>query len=704
MKIPVQRILILFVLPLFFQCQKQRPAQDLTAEENRVLKAIENARQLGPDQKIEALARLKAIENVLQSIDRDSTEIKIIDGLAEAHLKLGDTAKFYSLNERLLSYTSDPYATKAVVWYYYNLENLYLNQGKLDSAYQIIHQCKDAISQLEFAPKDKIYNVRVSVEMASLDVKAHRYYEANTTLHTALNTLDREVFDPERELYLRGRIHNTIASAYSGLWEYEKAIDEYGKYLEISRSYPEEEDRIEARRVIINNMANALYKTENYQKAKSYYASLLQEIDSTEQVSSYIIALTGYAASSLRAGEWNIKRANEYFQQAFNRTEQSNKTLSPFVNYHWGKALFDAGLKQEGIIKIISSYQGAIEGQNTDRALKALEFLSINNPDDTVNYGELYAALVKKTWMEERQLQDKFADVEYQANIQKRRADQNRKQSEILLGVTVALILVTFGGYVIIVQRGKNKELLWEKQQQMANQEIYDLMLSQRAKLEEGKQLAEKNISEEIHDGILGEMLGIRLILSGLNENTDEPSIEKRQQLIEQLQGLEEELRSLSHQLSDSAYKKVNEFVLALEDLLDQNCKPAHLLFRFRFSPDFNWDYLPGEIKIQLYRMLQVGLKNTIKHAKATEVDVELMADEQQISLLLKDNGIGFDPQLEVKGIGLKNLKSRIQKIKGNLEIKSAPGKGTALFFSIPLKQLYLGVVSQKSRSESSTS
>ena len=323
---------------------------------------------------------------------------------------------------------------------------------------------------------------------------------------------------------------------------------------------------------------------------------------------------------------------------------------------------------------------------------------------DDVNYGGLHAALVNKTWMEERRLQDKFADVEYQATIQKQRADKNKKQTEILLGLTVAMVLVAFGGYVIIVQRGRNKELLWEKQQQLANQEIYDLMLSQRAKLEEGKQLAEKNISEEIHDGILGEMLGIRLILSGLNENSDEASVEKRQELIEQLQGLEEELRSLSHQLSDSAYKKVNEFVLALEELLDINCKPVQLLYRFRFSPDFNWDLLPGEIKIQLYRMLQGGLKNTIKHAEASEVDVELMANDKQISLLLRDNGKGFDPKLESKGIGLKNLKSRIQKIKGNLEINSVPDKGTSLYFSIPLKQLYMDVAPRKARSEGSIS
>ena len=197
-------------------------------------------------------------------------------------------------------------------------------------------------------------------------------------------------------------------------------------------------------------------------------------------------------------------------------------------------------------------------------------------------------------------------------------------------------------------------------------------------------QMAEKSISEEIHDGILGEMLGIRLILSGLNNSTVEEDVQKRMELIEQLQGIEEELRSISHQLNESAYRKVNEFALALEELLENNCKPAKLEYRFMYPNDYNWDLLPGEIRIQLYRMLQGGLKNVVKHAQATEVQVEMKATAEDISLKLKDNGVGFTPSDENKGIGLKNLRSRIQKINGILEIRSIVGQGTELLFSLP--------------------
>ena len=132
MKITARHLLFFLVLPLFLQCKNPQPSQDLKVKEDRIRQAIKKVNQLGSDQKTEALARLKAIENELRSIDRDSTKIKIIDDLAAAHLKLGDTVKFHSLNERLLSYKSDPFAAKAVVWYHYNLEDLYLNRGELD--------------------------------------------------------------------------------------------------------------------------------------------------------------------------------------------------------------------------------------------------------------------------------------------------------------------------------------------------------------------------------------------------------------------------------------------------------------------------------------------------------------------------------------------------------------------------------------------
>src|SRR5690606_19750518 len=121
---------------------------------------------------------------------------------------------------------------------------------------------------------------------------------------------------------------------------------------------------------------------------------------------------------------------------------------------------------------------------------------------------------------------------------------------------------------VMIDQRRKNQKLRFEQAQQRTNQEIFNLLHAQSSKIEEGKQQEKKRISEELHDGILGQMLGIRLILSGLNNKTDDDSVLKRGELLKKLQGLEEEIRTISHELSKASQEKINNFIVSIEELV----------------------------------------------------------------------------------------------------------------------------------------
>ena len=88
-----------------------------------------------------------------------------------------------------------------------------------------------------------------------------------------------------------------------------------------------------------------------------------------------------------------------------------------------------------------------------------------------------------------------------------------------------------------------------------------------------------------------------------------------------------------------------------------------------------------------LYRIIQESVNNTIKYAQATEMSIHLSADKTEISLLMEDNGKGFDIQ-EAKGkggIGLKNIQLRTDYLKGKLHIESSPKNGTTIIIEIPL-------------------
>ncbi|MEM8891425.1 MAG: ATP-binding protein, partial [Bacteroidota bacterium] len=90
--------------------------------------------------------------------------------------------------------------------------------------------------------------------------------------------------------------------------------------------------------------------------------------------------------------------------------------------------------------------------------------------------------------------------------------------------------------------------------------------------------------------------------------------------------------------------------------------------------------------QVSMFRIVQELLRNTVKHAQAKELIVQVQTDPDQISLTVEDDGIGYqDSNSKSDGIGLMNVRSRVELLKGSLDIDSRPGKGTSIYICIPL-------------------
>ena len=100
------------------------------------------------------------------------------------------------------------------------------------------------------------------------------------------------------------------------------------------------------------------------------------------------------------------------------------------------------------------------------------------------------------------------------------------------------------------------------------------------------------------------------------------------------------------------------------------------------------WWENQSDIKIQttLYKILQELINNTIKHANATVIDVNVSASSNFINLLFEDNGGGFEKENSLKGVGLINIEKRVKKINGTLNIDTVLGRGTLIDITIPYK------------------
>jgi len=127
---------------------------------------------------------------------------------------------------------------------------------------------------------------------------------------------------------------------------------------------------------------------------------------------------------------------------------------------------------------------------------------------------------------------------------------------------------------------------------------------------------------------------------------------------------------------------KESGLLASLDALIDDiNISPN---IQVAFTHDNEAENLSNGKKLALFRIIQEQLKNILTHSKATKAEIKLCRNGENIELLIKDNGTGFDSSKTRRGIGLSNIYERIKFYNGSTEIKTAEGKGCLLSVHMP--------------------
>ena len=143
-----------------------------------------------------------------------------------------------------------------------------------------------------------------------------------------------------------------------------------------------------------------------------------------------------------------------------------------------------------------------------------------------------------------------------------------------------------------------------------------------------------------------------------------------------------QETREIAHTLHPYQIEALG-LSTALHSLVDKFENSSHI--EFAVDIDDNRSDIPHDIAIAVYRIAQEWLTNVVKHSGASEVSVSLKHEAGKIGLMLSDNGVGFDTQNVVKGLGLQGIEERARMIGGSLDIVSNPGSGAALKLLVDL-------------------
>lgn len=301
--------------------------------------------------------------------------------------------------------------------------------------------------------------------------------------------------------------------------------------------------------------------------------------------------------------------------------------------------------------------------------------------DQTKSLMAFYALYETETYKNES-LEKSLEIAQNELKIQ----SQQTKQNYLLGGGLFALLI---GGYALRSQRKKRKasELALIEREAAAEREVEELMQKHRyATLAASIDAEEKErdrLSKELHDGVGSTLSGIAMQLEAIR---NDEQVEALSPLLERLRSSYDELRALSRNIGMPAVKE-NTLVELTGTLLSNVQADSSLKISYIVFPKNEAFNIDERIEIAVYRVIQEAMNNVMKHAQANQVEVQLTKSDEELDVMIEDDGRGFDSHQQMRGIGLKNMKDRVQSLGGQLLIDSRRGKGTILSFSIPLKE-----------------
>lgn len=198
-------------------------------------------------------------------------------------------------------------------------------------------------------------------------------------------------------------------------------------------------------------------------------------------------------------------------------------------------------------------------------------------------------------------------------------------------------------------------------------------------------------IARDLHDELGQQMTSLRLHLTAVGRKLSE--VEKTRSDIGSLEQeanrIDAEISFLAWQIRPSNLEEVG-LVDALRNYISEWSRNFGVPAELMATPPAPRPLLP-EIEINLYRITQEALNNVAKYSKATDVAVLLSVNNDEVSMVIEDNGVGFDPETVSSasgdgGLGLDGIRERAELLAGSFEIESSPGAGTRIYTRIPAR------------------
>ncbi|MEP5544758.1 histidine kinase, partial [Maribacter dokdonensis] len=547
--------LILSCLLLSFSCSKTEPAKPTIVEkqENDSISIwIDESYNANSERKLEL--QNKAFQ-LAKNTSNDTLKSKYFSNLSFNQQFLSDSLLFRKINKEAILINKQIKDSTALGYAYWDLAYFFDNHIVKDSSFYFYTEALNIFTGIG----DRAIIGRMYLNMAGIQMKIKDYVGSEANTIKAIENF--KIIEDNEKLY---RCYNLLGIVLGDLKDYDKSLAYYNEAL----FYLEKTPNSTIEKASVSNNIGVNYRhLKLYDKAIHNFENVLKINNlHIKHPSLFAKAISNLATSKLYAQD--TLNVENLFKKSIEIKKEENELASLSSSY-FNYAEYKAYAKDtiNAIEKLKKSEKLARESSSNEQLLKTWQYLAILDKNNASDYFKKFTKLNDSLLSEERKQQNKFARIRFETdefiaeNIELESEKQVlSKQKQIWIGIATGFFLLGLSVYIIINQRAKNQKLRFDQQQQANNQEIFNLMLMQKQKVDEVKRLEQKRISEELHDGVLGKMLGARMILTGLNKRATDEAIQEKSKALGSLQEIENEIRAISHELSHSAYQKISNF------------------------------------------------------------------------------------------------------------------------------------------------
>ena len=596
----------------------------------------------------------------------------------------------------------------------------YFSANDFDSALYFNKECERLISKVDagqykhrcFHEFVKIYHAQAAYRPAldyclrSIDIaKQHKNrfqealsYRALFNIYHNLKMNDSAVKYGVYSLQLTEEIEDTVNIAtnygnlswlYMDLNQYDKAI-EYGKQgIAAGEKYKDTSGLL----VAINNTALCYHRSGNDEKAIELFSKQLEVAKKVDRKRSIVRALINLATSYYTVGDKaNLARTSVELNDYFENNPKTDIKLKCFQYIINGYSNILNKNFQRAEDHLLEGLQIAERDSIVDPLLIIYKTLSLvksaRHDFKAANfYDQQWDALSQS--LQEEELSEYAMELETKYETEKKdiklklqevRINQKNTLNYILLGSAGALLVISLLAY----RNYRHKQKL--QQQRIAELEIEKQLTATEAVLK-GEEQERTRLAKDLHDGLGGMLSGIKYSFQTMKGNLvmTPDNLQAFERSMDMLDSSIKEMRRVAHNMMPEALVKFG-LDTALKDFCNDINQSGALQVNYQ-SIGMENVQVEQTTAITIYRIVQELINNTMKHAAAKTAIVQVSKTNGAINITVEDDGKGFNPVIlqQAGGMGWHNINSRLEYLKGSVDVQSGPGKGTSIHIELNL-------------------